>query len=98
MSNNFINKLAVAFYRIPGVKDRWANNFNALESDTIPWTPLKKVIPLMVKSPFGHALGEPFNKKQQVTLFKECLEVLESAQKPGVIVDSPYREGRHQLN
>ncbi len=42
MSSNFINKLAVAFYRIPGVKDRWANNFNALESDTIPWTPLKQ--------------------------------------------------------
>jgi D-proline reductase (dithiol) PrdB len=51
-----------------------------------------------LKYPFGHALGEPFNKKQQVTIFKECLNVLESAQKPGVIVDSPYRWRRHQFN
>ena len=51
-----------------------------------------------LKYPFGHALGEPFNKKQQVTIFKECLGVLESAQKPGVIVDSPYRWRRHQFN
>ncbi len=51
-----------------------------------------------LKYPFGHALGEPFNKKQQVTIFKECLKVLESAQKPGVIVDSPYRWRKHRFN
>lgn len=50
-----------------------------------------------LKYPFGHALGEPFNKKQQVTIFKECLTVLESAQKPGIIVDSPYRWRRHRF-
>jgi len=51
-----------------------------------------------LKYPFGHALGEPFNKKQQTTIFKECLNVLESAQKPGVIVDSPYRWRKHRFN
>ena len=48
--------------------------------------------------PFGHALGEPLNKKQQAAIFKDCLQVLESAQQPGVIVDSPYPWGDHQFD
>ena len=51
-----------------------------------------------LKYPFGHALGEPFNKKQQMAIFKECLDVLESAQEPGIIVDSPYRWRRHKFD
>jgi D-proline reductase (dithiol) PrdB len=42
MIKNFFNKIMVALYRIPWVKNRWAQNFNAQESDTIPWTPLLK--------------------------------------------------------
>ncbi len=51
-----------------------------------------------LKYPFGHAVGEPFNKNQQITIFKECLDVLESTQEPGVIIDSPYRWRRHQFD
>lgn len=50
-----------------------------------------------LKYPFGHALGEPFNRKQQIAILKDCLEILESAQNPGVIVDSPYRWRRHEF-
>lgn len=50
-----------------------------------------------VKYPFGHALGEKFNRKQQLTIFKECLDLLETATEPGVIVDSPYRWRRDKF-
>jgi hypothetical protein len=50
-----------------------------------------------LKYPFGHALGEPFNKKQQESIFKACLSVLESAKEPGIIVDSLYRWRRHKF-
>jgi len=49
-----------------------------------------------VKYPFGHAMGELFNKKQQLTVFQEAISLLESAQEPGAIVDSPYRWRRHK--
>ncbi len=42
MVNSFFNKIMVALYHIPWVRNRWANHFSAQESDTIPWTPLKK--------------------------------------------------------
>ncbi len=32
----------VALYSNPWVKKRWSQNFNALETDMIPWTPLQK--------------------------------------------------------
>ncbi len=50
-----------------------------------------------LRYPFGHAMGEVFNKPQQETIFKDCLEVLESAREPGVIIDSPYRWKRHNF-
>ena len=50
-----------------------------------------------LKYPFGHALGEPFNKKQQITILKDCLQLLESAQEPGIIKDSPYKWRRHKF-
>ncbi len=42
MLNSFLNTLLVALYSNPWVKNRWAQNFNAVKSDTIPWTPLSK--------------------------------------------------------
>ena len=51
-----------------------------------------------LKYPYGHALGEPFNKKQQAVIFKDCLNLMESAQEPGIIVDSPYHWGIHKFN
>ena len=50
-----------------------------------------------IRYPFGHAMGEPFNRKQQMSIFKDCMGLLKSAQKPGIIVDSPYRWQRHQF-
>ena len=50
-----------------------------------------------LRYPFGHAMGEAFNKGQQLRIFKDCLELLESATEPGIIVDSPYRWRRHQF-
>jgi D-proline reductase (dithiol) PrdB len=50
-----------------------------------------------LRYPFGHALGEPFNKLQQTAIFKDCLGILASAQEPGVIVDSQYRWRRHKF-
>ena len=46
MPNHFFNKMKVALYRNPWIKKRWAQNFNALVSDTIPWTPLQKPLSL----------------------------------------------------
>ncbi|MFH1625476.1 MAG: hypothetical protein ABID54_10040 [Pseudomonadota bacterium] len=50
-----------------------------------------------VRYPFGHALGEPFKERQQMRIFKDCLELLVSAEEPGVIFDSPYRWRRHKF-
>jgi D-proline reductase (dithiol) PrdB len=46
--------------------------------------------------PFGHALGEPFNRAQQLTVIRDALEVLCRAT-PGTIVSLPYRWRRHQF-
>jgi len=43
-----------------------------------------------LKYPFGHAMGEAFNRPQQKKIFRDCLEVLQTAKEPGIIVDSPY--------
>ncbi|MBT6337960.1 MAG: hypothetical protein HOJ48_01545 [Desulfobacula sp.] len=51
-----------------------------------------------LKYPYGHALGEPFNKKQQTAIFEDCLNLIKSAQKPGIIVDSPYHWSIHKIN
>jgi len=37
-----LNQLGVAFYQIPWVKSYWSKRFQAVQSDAIPWTPLKK--------------------------------------------------------
>lgn len=50
-----------------------------------------------LKYPFGHALGEKFKRNQQVTIFKDCLNILETATEPGTIIDAPYRWRRHEF-
>ncbi len=44
MVHNFLNTLLVALYSNTWMKERWAHNFNAIKSETIPWTPLSKPI------------------------------------------------------
>lgn len=39
---NLINKLFVAYYKIPWVKEHWAKRFETIQTDSIPWTPLSK--------------------------------------------------------
>lgn len=51
-----------------------------------------------LRYPFGHPLGEPFKEKQQMQIFRDCLDLLESAEEPGVIIDSPYRWRRHKFD
>jgi D-proline reductase (dithiol) PrdB len=43
-----------------------------------------------LRYPFGHPLGEPFAARQQRRILLDALSVLETAQQPGTIVDSPY--------
>ncbi|MBF0238944.1 MAG: hypothetical protein HQM12_14665 [SAR324 cluster bacterium] len=40
--DKFKNKIFVSLFQIPWVKERWTSQYNALESDSIPWTPLSK--------------------------------------------------------
>lgn len=50
-----------------------------------------------LRYPFGHAMGEPFNEEQQATIFKGCLNLLESCREPGTIIDAPYLWRRHKF-
>ncbi len=43
---------------------------------------------LAVEFPFGHILGQPHNKEQQMRVIRQALEVLEKAQAPGTIIHS----------
>jgi hypothetical protein len=43
---------------------------------------------LAVEFPFGHILGQPGDKDQQIRVIREALDVLENAQVPGAIVHS----------
>jgi hypothetical protein len=40
--------------------------------------------------PFGHPLGEPFNRSQQRTVLMDALNALCSTKEPGTIIDLPY--------
>ena len=44
-----------------------------------------------INYPFGHAVGESFNRNQQKKILYDCLKIIESSEKLGIIVDSPYR-------
>ena len=44
---------------------------------------------LAVEFPFGHLLGQPHKKEQQLRVIRDALIVLETADKPGEIIHSP---------
>lgn len=44
---------------------------------------------LAVEFPFGHILGQPDNREQQMRVIGQALKVLEKAEAPGTIVHSP---------
>ena len=48
-----------------------------------------------VRWPFGHPLGEPFNRAQQLTVIRDALGALYTAA-PGTIVNLPYLWRRHE--
>jgi D-proline reductase (dithiol) PrdB len=41
--------------------------------------------------PFGHALGEPGNVEQQLTILRDMLAMSVIAPAPGMVVELPYR-------
>lgn len=43
---------------------------------------------LAVEFPFGHTLGQPHNIDQQMRVIRQALEVLETEDEPGAIVES----------
>ena len=51
---------------------------------------------VFLRWPFGHPLGEPFNKMQQRVVLAEALRVLCTLSRPGEIIDLPYRWRRQQ--
>jgi len=50
---------------------------------------------LFLKWPFGHPMGEPGNRPQQLTLIFEALRLARECTVPGTIIDLPYRWKRH---
>lgn len=46
---------------------------------------------LAVEFPFGHILGQPHNREQQMRVIRQALDLLEQAQAPGEIVHSEER-------
>jgi hypothetical protein len=43
---------------------------------------------LAVEFPFGHTLGQPHNREQQMRVIRQALQVLETAESPGTIAHS----------
>jgi len=50
-----------------------------------------------LKYPFGHAMGEAFNRPQQKQIFLDCLKILETVIEPGKIIESHYRWKKHKF-
>jgi D-proline reductase (dithiol) PrdB len=46
---------------------------------------------VFLKWPFGHPLGEPFNRAQQVAVLARTFEALYDIKTPGEIRDLPFR-------
>jgi len=49
-----------------------------------------------LKWPFGHPLGEPFNRAQQRAVLLRAFDALYTIKNPGEIVDVPFRWRREQ--
>ena len=60
---------------------------------TMPYWAEKTGVPrtLAVEFPFGHTLGQPHNRQQQMRVIRQALQVLETAKTPGTIVHSPEK-------
>ncbi len=46
---------------------------------------------MLIQFPFGSPIGEPGNKKQQLDVIKAALKLFETAEKPGDIVELPFK-------
>ncbi len=46
---------------------------------------------VFVNFPLGHNTGKPFDKQLQLSILRDALEGLQSIDRPGTIVDLPYR-------
>jgi len=46
---------------------------------------------IYLRWPFGHPLGEPFNRAQQRIVLAEAFRALTTIRAPGTIIDLPYR-------
>ncbi len=53
---------------------------------------------VFLRWPFGHPLGEPFNRGQQRMVLAEALRALSMIQVPGTIIDLPYRWRREKYD
>ena len=51
---------------------------------------------VFLKWPFGHPLGEAFNRAQQLTVLERTFQTLTGMQTPGGIVDLPFRWRREK--
>ncbi len=52
---------------------------------------------VFVRWPFGHPMGEPFNRIQQAVVLNDAINALAAIDVPGTIVDLPYRWRRHRF-
>ena len=51
---------------------------------------------LFLHWPFGHALGEPWNRLQQLTILHDAFSMARDAPRPGLVVNLPYQWRRQQ--
>lgn len=51
---------------------------------------------IFLRWPFGHPLGEPFNRAQHRVVLAEAFKALYSIDKPGAIMDVPFQWKRHE--
>ena len=53
---------------------------------------------IFLRWPFGHPLGEPFNLSQQRAVLAEAFRALYSIEKPGEIIDIPFKWKRQRYD
>jgi hypothetical protein len=53
---------------------------------------------IYLRWPFGHPLGEPFHIAQQRAVLIEAFRALYSINKPGEIIDIPFKWKKQQYN
>lgn len=51
---------------------------------------------IFLRWPFGHPLGEPFNRAQHRAVLAEAFKALYSIDEPGRIIDVPFKWKRHE--